>query len=108
MPGLSWPKFVNTHLYHSRQWFNLHATYITLQQYFSVVVLVHFRKLSALKTEMSRPGFYQSVYGTGGVLSCGILRHYGVCKLWDSLISPHASVQATEHLQRYFSERVQL
>ena len=23
---LSWSKFVDTHLYHSRQWFNLHLT----------------------------------------------------------------------------------
>jgi len=24
---LSWSKFVNTHLYHSRQWFNIHVHY---------------------------------------------------------------------------------
>jgi len=23
---LSWSKFINTHLYHSRQWFNIHIT----------------------------------------------------------------------------------
>jgi len=26
---LSWSRFVNTHLYHSRQWFNLHITHST-------------------------------------------------------------------------------